>query len=197
MALWLVMPARSISSMIGSTLTANCLVWIISSTKSRPGNPVQIVVGGRLLTAALDAPCRLSQCGKRHLAHLRQLDERALPCPYSPRLALPFGLSPCQSFFPSRRGRLLTAALDAPCRLSQCGKRHLAHLRQLDERALPCPYSPRLALPFGLSALPKLPPPTVPVTSVRRPRFARKGVAPRRPERESICHRAPFARCAR
>jgi hypothetical protein len=26
--------------------------------------------------------------------------------------------------------------------------------------------------------------------------LARKGVAPRRPERESICHRAPFARWA-
>jgi hypothetical protein len=34
------------------------------------------------------------------------------------------------------------------------------------------------------------------VTRWRRPRFARKGVPPRRPERESICHRAPFARCA-
>ena len=80
MALWLVMPARSISSMIGSTLTANCLVWIISSTKSRPGNPVQIVVGGRLLTAALDAPCRLSTARRSHVALVELCGNGVVAC---------------------------------------------------------------------------------------------------------------------
>jgi hypothetical protein len=35
MALWLVMPARSISSMIGSTLAANCLAFALTAATPR------------------------------------------------------------------------------------------------------------------------------------------------------------------